>query len=416
MAEHEPELVRRNERLSIINGSYAMVGITVVGNFAPLFIVKALHATTAEVGMLSALPALATIIATWAGTWMMGRHAEKKGFCVLSTIAARCFYLVIAGLPLWVHGIALPLLVVIAIALMNVPQALSALSWQSLIGDLIPPRRRAPFFGVRNRVTTVVALLATLIPGIVLQHFAPTLVWPYQVMFALSACFSVFEVLYLIWHKEPKNAAHAAPIHLGVREFATCLRVKPYRVFLLGALIFNLGWQLAWPLFTIYQIRDAGATAAWISAFNVAGQITQIATYRLWGRLSERIGNAPTFAIACVGMAATPMLTILSLNLPYLTAVNFVSGAFSAGVGLIQFNQLLEAAPESERTRYIAHFNVLVSAVGVIAPEIGVALFGIIGMDATMSVSTVVRLIGAGALIGGAWLRLGKRLRRRLGS
>lgn len=393
---YTPEEVQNNERLSIKNGNFAIIGISIVSNFAPLFVIDALHATATEVGLLNALPALMAIIATWMGALFMVKTPSKKWFCVRSTFIGRVFYLIVAFLPFVVHGPALALVVVLAIALMNFPASFSALSWQSLIGDLIPERRRAHFFARRNRMMTIVGMLATLIPGLVLQAFPVDDVHPYQVFFILSFLLSLLEVYYLYHHTEhtdrtPDSASLAV---LTPQRFVRCLRERKYLVYLVGIVVFNLGWQMSWPLFNIYQIHYAGATAIWVSAFTVANQVSQILTYSFWGRLSERFGNTFMLAVACFGMALTPVLTIASRDLIYLVLMNLAMGTFVAGISLLQFNHLLEVVPEQERTTYIAHFNIILGLVGFVAPEVGVFLLDALHMDPAMIISTLVRLLG----------------------
>lgn len=395
MLELESDDARYNERVSILNGSFANIGISIVSNFAPLFIIEALHANSQEVALLNALPSLFTIMATWLGALWLSRTVSKKWFCIRATSVARMFYGLIAVAPFFIHGPVLPLVIVILIAIMNIPQSFSGLSWTSLIGDLIPDRRRAVFFGLRNQVLTVIGMVATIVPGLILQHFAPTYLPPYQWFFMLSFLFSGLEIYYLVLHREhpATHADQSSVLVVRPKRRIAYLRHQPYRQFLIGSIIFNLGWQMAWPLFNIYQIQMADATAVWISAFTVAAQLTQIATFHLWGKWSEKRGNTFTLAIASLGMAITPIVTILSKNLVYLTGVNLFSGIFVAGVQLLLFNHLLEVAPKAERTSYIAHYNMTIAFVGFIAPEIGVWLLHLVHMDQTMVISTVVRLV-----------------------
>ncbi len=396
MSLYSEQEVNANERFSIINGSYATVGISIVSNFAPLFVLRALHATSQEVALLNSLPALMAIVATWLGALWMSAVQSKKKFCVRASFVARFFYILLATVPFFVHGSALALVVVLLIAIMNFPQSFTALSWQSLIADLVPDDHRAHFFSVRNRITTFVGMLATLLPGIILQFFPVSSVPPYQAFFFVAALCSVMEIYYLIRHKEhvDQRPDRKSPVILNPKMFVVFLRRPTYRRFVIGAVIFNVGWQMAWPLFNIFQIKYAGATAIWVSSFTVANQISQIVTYMYWGKLSEKFGNSITLAIACFGMAVSPVLTMLSTGMVYLVIINLLTGTFVAGVNVLQFNHLLDVAPQEHRTAYIAHFNIVMGFVGFIAPEIGVNLLSWISMDPAMIVSSLLRAGG----------------------
>ncbi|WP_261178258.1 MFS transporter [Anaerobacillus sp. CMMVII] len=165
------------------------------------------------------------------------------------------------------------------------------------------------------------------------------------------------------------------------------------------ALLFNFGWQMAWPLFNIYQINDAHATAFWISLFTVANQVSQIASYKWWGRYADKKGNSVMLFVAALGMSTLPLLTILSTNLVYLTLVNLWSGIFVAGISMLLFNQLLKVSPENERTSYLASYNVVIAGIGFIAPQLGVLFLELYGMNIAMSISSAFRFIGGLAFL-----------------
>ncbi len=396
MSAYSDVEIQLNERMSITNGIFAIIGINVVSNFAPLFILSALHATAQDMALLNALPSLMAIVSMWVGAILVAKATSKKWFCIRATAVARIFYGLLAVTPFLIHGPALALVVVVLIALMNVPASFSALSWTSLVGDLIPAARRAAFFGRRNRIVTFVGMLATLIPGLILQRFPSTDIPPYAALFSVSMLFSILEVYYLVRHREhtDRRPDQTAPALYHPRLFLSYLKQPSYMRFLVGSIVFNLGWQMAWPLFNIYQIKYAGATALWISAFTVANQLSQVLTFHFWSRYSERFGNTMMLAVACAGMAISPVLTILSRSLYYLTTLNLVTGAFLGGIGLLLFNHLLEVAPESERTSYIAHYNIVMGVVGFIAPELGVLCLHWLHMDGGMIASAAVRLGG----------------------
>lgn len=385
-----------NEKISIRNGSFAIVGLNIVSSFAPLFLLRALHANAEEVALYNALPALMTIFATFLGAIWMNYVASKKWFCIYATTGARIFYGFIALSPFFFHFPLIAIVVILLIALMNVPQAFGNLAWQSLIGDLIPEERRANFFGKRNRIITLFGMLATLIPGLILERFPAQSIPPYQFFFFITVVTSIFEVYYLVRHIEHVEirSLRKRTIHLRPQDFFSMFKNRLYMKFLVGSSIFNLGWQMAWPLFNLYQINISGATAIWMSLFTVASQLSQILTFSLWSRLSLRVGNAVTLAIACFGMAITPILTILSTGMIYLTLVNFLTGAFVGGTNLLLLNYLLEVSPQAQRTEYIAHYNILLGFIGFIAPQIGVSLLPLLHLDSTMVLSTVVRIIG----------------------
>lgn len=385
--------VRHNIRASILNGSFTMISTGIIGTFVPLYLIDALHASNQEIALLNSLPAVVSMAASVAGLMMIPHLWRFKMFTVLNIATTRLSYVLLALIP-WFSVAWSPALTVDLVALGNFPQSLGTLGWQALIAQLIPERLRAGFFSQRNVLITLVGLVATAITGGLLQVFDPHWLWPYQMLFILAGGFGAAEVYYLAKHQEPIGSS---PAHLTVPRvrMGPLLRRRDFVRYTLASAFFNFGWQLSWPLFTIYQIRDARATGLWLGLFTVAAQIGQIATFRWWGRQSVRAGGLGTLALASAGVATVPWLTMLSTNLWYLTAVNLESGIFLSGITLLLFTQLLAHIPHQDRPHYIAAYNVILGAVAFLAPEFGVWCLTWLNLTDTMILSSAWRLAGA---------------------
>lgn len=402
---------RDNEQLSIWNGSFAMISISIVNGFVAMYLIDALHATNQEIGLLNSLPSLINLFSMLAAALALRHARSKKKFCVSATMVSRSFFVWIALVPLLPISDA-AIWVVWLVALTRIPQSFGDLSWQAMIGEIIPTHRRSGFFSERNRVTTIVALVATFSTGLILQQFDNRQTMPYQLAFLATVAFSVMEVVLLIRHDETvrftDNKTATAPI--GAAVVARVGTSQPPRMwrrvwqdkkFLAGAgamLFFNFAWQMSWPLFNLYQIKVAHAPALWMGLFVVANSGSQVLTFRWWGRMAERFGTGRMLAVAALGMTTGPLLTIVSTNMYVLFVVNIFTGAPVAGVLLLLFNYLLELSPREALTGYISYYNVGLSVVGFIAPEIGIWMLGRIGMSGGMLTSALLRVVAAGAL------------------
>ena len=100
-------------------------------------------------------------------------------------------------------------------------------------------------------------------------------------------------------------------------------------------------------------------------------------------------------AFASAGVATVPWLTVLSTNLWYLTIISLESGIFLSGINLLLFTQLLAQIPKSNRSHYIAAYNVVLGAIAFMAPEFGIWCLGWLHMNGTMILSSGWRLVGA---------------------
>lgn len=393
------EEIKVNERYSILNGAAGIVSQSFIAGFIPLYAIEVLHADNGQIGWISSMPALMNIIAMIPGAIWLNHLTSKKMFTTVNFFFARFALLLIMLVP-FLHKVNLAWVLVGLIALMNLPTAFATLSWQSLIGDLVPDDRRATFFSQRSRILTIVGMVATFVAGYGLNFFDKNDPLPFQVMFVLGFLFGILEIYYLLKHREKplvlerKGKDKKTNFIKRIKAIGALFTNRQYKAFLICAVLFNFGWQMSWPLFTIYQINVAHATAIWLSLFTVTNQIAQILSYKWWGRFSDKYGNSMALFVAALGMMTAPILTVLSTNLIYLTVLNLWTGISLAGTVMLLFNQLLKVSPAEGRTNYIANYNIIIAIIGVVAPQIGVILLEHFGMFNSMTISSILRLIG----------------------
>lgn len=388
--------VLHNESQSIKNGAAQTIALSLSNNYFILFAIAILGASNYQVSLISSLPSIVGMAAMLPAAFIVNKLEEKRKFTAYSILFTRLFLLLMVFLP-FIKSDHIAWFFVILIALMNLPGTFMNLSWQAFIGDLIPAERRNLFFGQRNKVLTFIGMIATLVVGFCMKAYHSSNAIPYQFLFFVAFIFGMFELYYILKHKEEKNnlplAEHYSPFSKHLFQY------KPYVTFLICALFFNFAWQMAWSLFSIYQIRYAHATVFWVSLFTVSNQLSQIVSYPWWAKMANRYSNTQLLIWISIGMASAPILNILSTNYVYLFVVNFFSGFFVSGTVLILFNSLLDSTEEEHRTSYIANYNFLLSIIAFMAPQVGVFLLESYSMNFAMIISTIFRGL-AGVLFG----------------
>ncbi|MGF2614219.1 MFS transporter [Rossellomorea vietnamensis] len=393
--------LNNNEKLSIYNGVASTVSTNAVNGYIPLFAIGVLGASNTQMGLITSLPSIIGMLALIPGAMWLNRVKSKKKFAVASTLSTRLLFMLILFVPFLSPQYA-PWALVALIALLNFPGALSGLSWQSMIGDLVPEDRRGGFFSSRNRWMTLTAMIVTFSTGLFLEQFNADSVFPYQILFIVGFGFAIMEVFYLFKHKEAPAENTAAEEDEAAQKKKLSLHVfkhKPYLAFIVCALLFNFGAQMGWSIFSIYQIREAHATALWFSMFSVTNQLSQIVSIKWWAKYADKYGNTMLLFVAAAGMATAPALMIVSTNLYYITFINLWIGIFVAGTNLLLFNQLLSSSPQKQLTTYIANYNFLLAIIGFLAPQFGVLLLNQFGMQSAMLLTSTVRMMGALAFL-----------------
>jgi len=389
---YTPEEVKQNEKWSKLHGSASVVANNITNTYLPLFAISAIQVSNYQLGWINSIPSLISLFILLPGAWWLNHLERKREFTYYVILFNRLAILLIALTP-FIDFMNKGLWLILAIGIMNLPLALTNLSWQSFIGDLIPEERRAAFFSERNFVSTIVGLVSTLVVGMILNFFNKSDPLPYQIFFIIAVTFGILEAVTILNHKEHPIKVNETSQSTKVKWYES-FRHKPFIIFLICAGIFQFGWQMAWPIFSIYNITIANAPALWISIFSVANLIGQIVSFKWWGRFSEKHGNSKALLFACIGMALTSFCTIWSTNLYYLVVTNIVSGLALSGTTLLLFNQLLHVSPENVRTSCIAYYQMLVAIVGVISPQVGVLFYEEFGLSFSMNTSGVIRILG----------------------
>ena len=381
------------EQLSFANGAFQAMGLTLLGTFLPLLLLDGLHATAQDIALLNSLPNLVGLVAVLLGAVWLNRTRNLLRLSVLMFIGARIFLPLMAGAPFLGAGAAVGALLIMN-AVMNFPGAVANMGWQAYIGTLISPERRAGFFAERNRVLNLAGMAVAIVAGIVLQAFRPSLLWPYQGALAIAGVFAIGEVRYLMRH--PSLPDPPAPMRGNLfQTWRRLLQTGRFRRVFTSAMVFVLCWQMAWPLFPLWQIGVAHATAFWVALFGVLGQAGAILSLQAWGRASVKAGIHWPLFVAALGVATSPVLTVMSRNLDWLAFVNLTMGVFGAGFTMLLFNQLLDATPPGDRTSMVAVYNIGLAAVGLLAPELGVSLLGVLHLRGTMDLSSGLRAMAA---------------------
>lgn len=381
-----------NEKISIYHGMVSTVALNLASNFFPIFAISILGATNYQVGLISSLPPLVALIMTIPAAILLNRLDEQKKTVAMSVLGARALFILLIGV-IFIPSSYQAWAFLMIIALMNVPGTISNIGWQTLISGMIRDERRGAFFSDRNRLLTIVGMITTLIIGVVMKKQTDNAT-AYQGLFFLAFIFGLVEVFFLMKHKEtvqPKPNKEKKNASMDWSIF----KDQGYKWFLITALCFNFSWQMAWGLFNIYNVRYAHATILWISIFSVGSQLVQIFSFPLWKKWADQKSNTLMLVWVAAGMATAPFLTVLSTNLVYLTFVQMTSGFFVSGTMLLLFNLLLEQSPKEKRTYCITTYNVLLSFVAFMAPQIGIWLLETIGMQKSMGIISVFRFMSS---------------------
>ena len=149
MIDHQSHKVRRSLKLSILDGSAfgAMLGLT--QNYVTPFAL-ALQATTAQIGLLTSFPSLATALSQLAAPNLSEKVGSRKGLILPTVLMHALMWVPVMLLPFVIHHSEVWWLIGI-VTVGGVFGAIANPAWASMMADLVPVHLRGKYFGLRGR-------------------------------------------------------------------------------------------------------------------------------------------------------------------------------------------------------------------------------------------------------------------------
>ncbi len=372
---------QRALRLSVLDGAMATImGSLAGGIFLVGFALNVLGASTVQVGILAALPVSANLAQLF-GSVFIEMFGRRRWLCVIGTTAARFLWVPVMFLPLAMFdglGDARVWALVALVGLSCLFGAVGGVAWLEWMSDVIPAKIRGAYFGRRNMVCAAAGMVAVLAGGAFLNWWEEAHgkehPWGYIVLFAVGLVFGLAASWFLYSVPDPKERSTAARAPFKWAALAGPLRNANFLALVVYVAAFMFVTQLAGPFYAVYMIEGLGvdfATITWLITFATVASLFML---RIWGPISDQMGNKPVLIVAGAVHALIPLVWVVAQPANFywpLVLAHVLSGAFYCALMLAQVNILIKLAPESGRSIYIAVFNASIGLAVAVAPIAG---------------------------------------------
>lgn len=373
-----------NLYINNINGILQALSINLVLPYASLY-TKRLGGGDNDIALLNSFPAIFCLFAIFFGTYMYRKFKNKQKITIIFYLLSRIFFLVFIFVPY------LPLsmragMFVFLYGMMNFPNSIATMGWQSFIGDLFNGKWRGRALSKRSTLSTISALIVTFIAGNILFYVPKSnaeRIKFYQLFFLIAFIIALFEIYSFSTQKLDENSIQVEKVtnlnnknlKCKIEEITKLFKNnRPFLDFSLCVIFFHFTWQMGWPLFFTYEYDVLKSNEFWTSIVSTVSCLTQALTFIRWQRYSEKKGNNLLIFYATMLMAFTPFLYLLSKSMLYVAIFNIVSGTAMSGITLLLLNNLYEVAPDCDRTTYIAFYTIITNLTLMIAPILGMKL------------------------------------------
>lgn len=382
-----------NYKMFIVYGVLYELMMRLYQPFSAKFLQR-IGGTDVHIAFMSSLPGAVMAFIVLPGAIYLNRMKNKHNFTGGLIFICRAFLLLFAILPFLPES-ARPMLFIVIVVLMSVPNSIYLTSYQSFVGDLFEPEARADAIGKRNMYTIPAAIALTFLTGWALKYLPSSeeqRLQLYQMFYVVAFLIGMAELYVFSKFRISKTHNEKSTEKFNFKE---CMGNKKFTRFLKSSLIFHFGWQMGWPLFTIYTISVLNADEAWLGYMAIGSSLSMFFGYIFWSKQIAKRGNHIITAICTLGMAMTPIFYIVSPNLFILFITSTISGFFTAGTISVLLSDLLEVIPPNKRVLYIGLYSVFTNISLAVSPLVGSFIKETYSIHIALGATAVFRLIGS---------------------
>ncbi|MHB8729671.1 MAG: MFS transporter [Sulfuricaulis sp.] len=320
-----------------------------------------LKATTAQISWLAAFPSLLGSFAQLLSAWLASRTGQRKTIVLLGVALQTLMWLPIVWLPYFfpTHAVAA---LIVCVALYYAGGHLAAPAWNSLMGDLVPERRRGRFFARRGRLMSITTFIALVFAGFLLhlgKSEAHTRI-AFSLIFSLAALARVYSAVQLARMHDPLPVPHPLDLPPLAGWWARA-RSSDFARFTLFMSAMNFAVAIASPFFAVFMLRDLHFTYLQYMSALAFSVLLQFLTLRTWGRLGDIFGNRLVMLATGCLIPVFPVLWLISSHYGYILCLQALGGLCWAGFSLSASNYLYDVSPPDRRAVFTAVHNVLSS-------------------------------------------------------
>lgn len=369
-------------------------------------------ASNAQIGLLTSIPAIiGNVSQLWTAKAM--ERASRKRLVAWGVFLQALMWLPILGLGV-LHFVFevrdfLPTTFIVLYTLLALFGAFVGPVWMSWMSDLVTSNGGS-YFGRRNRICGIVALLSMLLGGLLLDTFktAGHILIGFAVLFGVSFLARSFGA-YLFTRKYEPQFQHTDDYYFSFRQFVAQMRHNNFGRFAIFDAFVSFAVAIGSPFVAVYMLRELQFSYTVFTIVGLGSVTTTLLFMPAWGKFADRYGNLTTMRITGLLVpvvmalwAASPLVKAYApaLLVPYLVLTDAFSGLAWSGFNLSTTNFLYDAVTKQRVALCAAYTNILNGAGTFLGAAIGglvaslVMPYGLSALIGVFIVSGVVRFLG----------------------
>lgn len=367
-------------RLSITEGCVASVMGSLAGGAFLTGFALYLGASDFQIGLLSSLPPLISIIQLTTH-WLLRKTGERKKLTLWTMGLGRSLWLIIALLPVFFFTRRPELqfsIVLCSIVLSTALNSIGTISWWSWMSDLVPRDRLGQYFSKRNLWTGIVGMLVFYGGSAGLDFYkrqVPLRDYGYGFtgLFLIAVIFGLYSIRLLYKIPELGKITHVEKMP-ALHELVQPLKDKNFRLFMFERSAWFFSVCIAAPYFNVYLIRHLKVSWSYIGLINIIATLSSLYCLKLWGRIVDQFGCKPLMNVACMAKTLYPLMWVMVTPSNYwwiLIFTHLILNAFDSAINLTSSNLLLKLSPRGNNVAYLAIDTACINLASAVSPLVG---------------------------------------------
>ena len=397
--------IRHNFVVNVADGAFFGMGLGLASfvTVIPLFIAS-LTDSSVLIGLVATIHLLGWQLPQVLTSDIVSRLRRYKPMVLFMTFHERWPFLILGLVALMAAQWQSDLVLVLSFFLISLHAlggGATATAWQSMIGKIMPPKRRGTFYGLQSAAANMMASVGSVLAGVLLVAL------PYPMNFA--ACFflagtSMFVSMgFLAATREDAFEADVIPERQTRRAFMKRLVEiirddVNFRWFLLARALSQFA-QMGLAFFTIYAVRAYGMDNATAGVLTGVLLLAQTVSSPVAGLIGDRWGHRKALAIGNVAMSLAALMALVAPDLTWFYLVFVLAGIVNGTTWTATLAIAIEFGPPADKPFYIGLTNTLTAPATLIAPIVGGLLADSIGFNSTFTVSIVAGLVATFVLL-----------------
>lgn len=386
---------------NFINVQIDAIGVALANSaspFLPVFLAR-YGASAFQVGMLTWMPAVTGLaLAVPLGLFLQSRTRIIPWFSFSRLAVIACFALtglVSMVLPknLWVAA------VLIIWALATIPQTMLSICFSVVMSSVAGPEGRMELMSRRWSIYGMTGAITVFFIGQLLEKIVAPL--NYQLVFlglSLGGLVSFYFSSHItIPDRIINRDSSRKPNFLKIlRQYLDLIKSnQSFTTFIGKRFVFLFGFSMAVPLFPLYYVRVIQAPDSWIAAISTAQTFVMVFGYFFWARMSRKRSSHILLFSTTLGLALFPIFTSQTSAFWLIAVFSGISGVFQAGLDLVFFDELFRTVPMEYSATFVSLAQSFQYLSSFIAPLLGSALAGWIGIGPALLIAGLIRLTGS---------------------